>query len=142
MLRSLTQVCIPSTHYSFLICFFTLLKRNTVICISQPTAKEENLSDYWICHQKLQSVHDVRDPWVVPVTNFLVPNATNDYSHKPMDITCWVKLLQPALPLPCFNLSPVITCTSSTEHFSPINCIPPCFPVIFSFPKYNLFHQT
>lgn len=54
---------------------FPLLE-NTVTYISQLSAKEGNLSDYWSCHQKLQSAHDVRDPWVIPITKFLVPNAT------------------------------------------------------------------
>lgn len=70
---TLDQVCMPSTRCSF---FNFPLLENTVTCISQLSAKEGNLSDYWTCHQKLQSAHDVRDPWVIPVTNFLVPNST------------------------------------------------------------------
>lgn len=48
------------------------------------------------------SVHGVRDPLVLPVTNlFLVPNATSNYAYKFMGVTYQVMLLWPSVPIPC-----------------------------------------
>lgn len=52
---------------SFLPLFFW--KDNGLTNISQSTAKGGKLSDCWIHHQKLQSVHDVRDTLVLSVGN-------------------------------------------------------------------------
>lgn len=53
----------------------------------QSFAEGGNLSDCCICPKKLRSVHDVRDPMVLPTTNFfLVPNATVDHTQKPKDV--------------------------------------------------------
>ena len=53
--------------------FFTLVltwKDNVFTLLSQAIAKGGKLSDCWICQQRLQYIHDARDPLVLPVTNF------------------------------------------------------------------------
>ena len=50
-------------------------KNNTLIYISLAIAKGGNLSDCWICHQRVWSVHNAKDFLVLPVINFSsIPN--------------------------------------------------------------------
>ena len=114
--RQLSQHNQTRPVYLFSLLLLTLFspslywKDNTLICISQSPEKGGNLSDCWICHQKLWSVHGVGDPLVLPVTNFsLVPNATVSYTHKPTGVNYLVRLLHPGVPTPCFKHSPTIT---------------------------------
>ena len=90
---SFPKMIAPGLYTFFQLLLLTLFspsfwKNNAVICISQSTAKGGNLSECQICHQKLRSAHDVRDPLVLSVTNFsLVPNVTVDDAHKPAGVT-------------------------------------------------------
>ena len=61
-------------------------KNNTIIHIPQAIV---NLSDHWICHQKLLSVHDPRDPLALPVTNFSsIPSVTANYDWPlPLEVS-------------------------------------------------------
>lgn len=57
------------------------LKGNIIIHISQAIAKWGKFSDSWIFPEKLQSVHNSKDPLVLPVTNFsFIPNVTINYN--------------------------------------------------------------
>lgn len=88
--------------------FLPFFLRKTTISSAFPNLLQEgDISDCWIYHL---TVHYVRDPWVIPVTNLsLVPKAIVSYTHKPMDITYQVKLLWTDVPRSCFNLFPAIT---------------------------------
>ena len=56
-------------------------KDNTAIHISQAIAKRSNLSDCWICRQKLGSVHEARDPWYVSLSLINTPHLGNFVSR-------------------------------------------------------------
>lgn len=93
-----------------LIFSFSLLERQYSYLPFQSPKKGGNISECWICQQKLWSVHNVGDPLILSVTNFsLVPNATVNYTHYPMRVTYLVRLLQPGVPIPCFKHSLTIT---------------------------------
>lgn len=95
--------------------------------------KKGNISDCWICHL---SMHYVRDPWVLPVTNIsLVPKATANYTHKPMKITYHARLLQTDVPISCFNLSPAMTIQGQLNTSTFIN--PSTFNISHSYPYLN-----
>lgn len=127
---------------------------HALICLFQSIAKGENLSDGWICQnlsQKLWSVHYVEDQLVLPVTNFpLVPNATTDYTYKPMGVTYEITLLQPGVLIAWFHLSPVITIQAELNITIFVSCMtpaPPCpFPYVnmicFPVSKENTYGIT
>ena len=56
-------------------------------------------SDGWLCHQKLQSVHDSRDSLVCSVTSFsFILNGTN-FTQLPLNVSYRVKLPSTFPPL-------------------------------------------
>ena len=87
------------------LCFYfgIILKDNTIIHISQATANWGKFSDCWICPQKFQSVHESKEPLVLPVTNFyFIPTVTINYNWPSSKVTYRAWFLWPEHPMPCF----------------------------------------
>lgn len=133
------KIMVPGLYTLFLplllTSFYPLLswKDNILIHISQNIAKGESLSDCWICHQKLWSVHDAEDPLVLSPTSLsLIPNTTASYTHGPMDATYWARLLQLDASITCFRLSSVVTTLAQPNTSTFTDCM--TFTPASSFP--------
>lgn len=95
----------------------------------------EKLPDCWICHQNLQSVHNVGDSLVSPITNFsLVLNDTINYTCNFMGVTYQVRLLELGVLMPCSNLSPTITILAQLNTSTFTKCTTFAFPLHVLFP--------
>lgn len=80
-------------------------KDNTLIFTFQSPEKGGNLSDCWICHEKLWSVQESNDPFVHPISNFAgIPRPT-------LCLNCSagpfykISELNPPNSAPCFSLT-------------------------------------
>lgn len=129
----------PSPHTCFLLLLLTFFSSSfswkdsnlhfSIHC------KGEKLSDCWICHQNLQSVHDVGDPLVSPITDFsLVSNAIINYTCNFLGVTFQVRLLEPGVPVPCSQPFSNHNHTNSAEHLYLYKLYNICLPLHVLFP--------
>ena len=58
-----------------------------------------------------------------------------------MGVSYQIRFLQLGVPIPCFNLFPVITMLAQLNTSTSVNFMTPHFPIL-SLPKYNLFPRT
>lgn len=135
------QACIPFSHccfLAFLLLFFLFLEKRVLLSAlpNQLQTGESFLT--------LGSVTKNSNMFTVLEThsNFsLIPNATANYAYKPMNVTCWVRLLQLGVPTPCFNLFPTTTMLAQLNTFN-FAIVWPLLSHFFFLSEYNLSFCT
>lgn len=103
--------------------FLNLLKNREPLWLLDISSETPNCSWCW-------------RPLGLTLTIFiLIPDVNADLTHKPMDITCKIKLLRSGVPMPCFNLSPLTITWAQLNTFSAISYMTLMSPS--SFPYLN-----